>query len=187
MLSLSGLWLPVVVSAVGVFITSAVVHMVLPFHKGDYQQLPKEDSVRSALRDAGPAPGQYMTPYCSNMKDLGTPEMIKKFEEGPVGTFSIQANGMIKMGKSLALWFVLCLIISDFCAYIAGLSLGDGAEYLAVFQIVGATAFMAYALGEPANSIWRFQTWGNTLRSMIDGLLYALVTAGVFGWLWPAA
>jgi len=29
------------------------------------------------------------------------------------------------------------------------------------------------------------RNWGTTLKSVFDGLVYALFTAGAFGWLWP--
>jgi hypothetical protein len=34
-------------------------------------------------------------------------------------------------------------------------------------------------------SIWYSRAWINTIKSTIDGLIYALLTAGTFGWLWP--
>jgi hypothetical protein len=34
-------------------------------------------------------------------------------------------------------------------------------------------------------SIWYHRSWGTTLRYTVDGLVYALLTAGIFGWLWP--
>ena len=53
--------------------------------------------------------------------------------------------------------------------------------------ITGTTGFLAYGLGAPLESIWKGQKWGTSLRFLIDGLVYGLLTAGVFGWLWPAA
>lgn len=45
---------------------------------------------------------------------------------------------------------------------------------------------MVPALALLQNSIWYKRKWSSTLKSMADGLVYALVTAGTFGWLWPA-
>ena len=64
-------------------------------------------------------------------------------------------------------------------------SIPNGLDYLHVFRFVGTTAFMAYGVSCLVDSIWRTMPWSNTFRSMFDGLLYSLVTAGVFGWLWP--
>jgi hypothetical protein len=44
---------------------------------------------------------------------------------------------------------------------------------------------MAYGVANIANSIWKAQPWSNTIKEVIDGLIYAMLTAGTFGWLWP--
>jgi hypothetical protein len=72
-----------------------------------------------------------------------------------------------------------------FAAYVAGRALGPGAEYLRVFQLAGVTAFAAYSLALLQQSIWFKKQWSTTLKSMADGLLYGLLTAGVMGWMWP--
>ena len=76
-------------------------------------------------------------------------------------------------------------MVGFFAAYVAGHALPAGAYYLRVFQIVGVTTFVGYALALWQQSIWYGRSWGTTLRTSIDGLVYALLTAGVFGWLWP--
>jgi hypothetical protein len=50
---------------------------------------------------------------------------------------------------------------------------------------VGTAAFLAYGLANLSNSIWKGQTWSMTIKEVIDGLVFALLTAGTFGWLWP--
>jgi hypothetical protein len=89
------------------------------------------------------------------------------------------------MGKSLVLWFLYCVAVEIFAAYIAGQALQAGAPYLSVFRFAGATAFVGYALGLWQNTIWYGRAWTTTLKSNIDGLIYALLTGGAFGWLWP--
>ena len=84
------------------------------------------------------------------------------------------------------LWFLYTVVIGFMVAYVASRTLAPGAEYLKVFQIVGAVAFLGYAGAEPTASIWKFVSWGTTAKLVLDGLVYALLTAGVFGWLWPA-
>ncbi len=74
MVSLIDLWLPIVLSAVFVFIASSIIHMVLKLHNSDYHQLPGEDKIAAAMREAGVTPGYYSTPYFADMKDVGTPE-----------------------------------------------------------------------------------------------------------------
>ena len=185
MVGLSALWLPIVVSAVAVFIVSAIVHMALPYHKSDYGKLPKEDDVRAAMRAAGVAPGTYMFPRCESMKELDTPATKAKFEQGPVGILTVLPSGVPKMGKSLVQWFVYTLVIGIFAAYLASRTLAPGTHYLQVFRVVGCSAFLAYAGAHGADPIWRGARWSTTLKNLFDGLLYGLVTAGVFGWLWP--
>ena len=185
MISLTALWLPIVISAVVAFVASAVMHMVLPFHKKDYRQLPEEDKIRAVMREANVEVGNYFFPHAKDMKDAQTPEMVAKFKEGPVALVSVMPSGPPTMGKALGIWFVFCLVVSVFVAYLAGRTLDAGTSYLTVFRVAGTVAFMGYGLSECTNSIWKGQSWGTTVRSLIDALIYGLLTAGVFGWLWP--
>ena len=116
---------------------------------------------------------------------MGTPEMKAKLARGPVGLVTIKPSGIPNLGAYLGTWFGFCLLVSLFVAYLVGRTLAPGAVYLAVFRIAGTVAFMGYAFGDFVDSIWKSQPWSNTFRAVFDGLLYALVTAGVFGWLWP--
>jgi hypothetical protein len=187
MVSLVALVVPIVVAAVFVFVASSLVHMVLGYHRSDYKRLDKEDEVLTALRGAGVTPGFYNFPYCASPKEMGEPATVAKFEKGPVGHLTIIPSGRMNMGKYLGTWFVYCLVVSFFTAYLASRTIGadTGTDYLHVFRIVGATAFMAYGLGPVVNSIWMGQPWGNTIKHVFDGLIFSLVTAGTFGWLWP--
>ena len=94
-------------------------------------------------------------------------------------------NGPFAMGRSLVLWFVYSVIVGIFAAYVAGQALPAGAHYLKVFQFVGVTAFACYTVAGWQASIWYRRSWFTTAKNTFDGLLYALVTAGFFGWLWP--
>ena len=185
MVPLTELWIPIVVSAVFVFIASSIIHMVLKFHSSDYKQLAGEDQVAAAMREAGVSPGYHSMPYFADMKDMGTEEGLKKLNDGPVAFVTVVPNGPPAMGKFLGLWFVFSLAISAFAAYLAGRALGPEAEYLSVFRFAGTAAFLGYAAGEPISSIWKGQPWGMTIKHMVDGLVYALLTGGIFGWLWP--
>jgi len=185
MVPLTALWLPILLSAVAVFIASSIVHMVLPLHRGDYKRLPDEEKLLEALRSAGVAPGAYMFPCPEDFKDMGSSEMAEKYTKGPVGMMTVLPNGPPMMAKHLVMWFVYCLVIGFFLAYIAGRTLSAGVDYLAVFRVVGATGFLAYAGAYAADPIWRGASWPTTSKFLFDGLLYGLITAGVFGWLWP--
>ena len=184
MAPLAALWLPIVLSAVIVFVASSIMHTVLPYHKGDYKKLPDEDKVLSALSTAGLTRQLYVFPYCLP-KDMKSPESIKKYKEGPVGMMTIFPLGQPFIPKFLAQWFAYCLLISFFVAYLAGHTVAPGTYYLAVFRVVGTAAFLAYGLGILSNGIWKGYPWGFVIKEAIDGLIYALLTAGTFGWLWP--
>ncbi len=185
MIPLTALWLPIVLSAVVVFAASAVLHMVLPLHRSDFKGLPDEAGIRAAIRVAKVAPGTYFFPHARDLKESQTPEMKAKFEQGPVGIMTVMRSGPPTMGKPLAIWFVFCLVVSVFVAYVTTRTLGPGTSYLSVFRIAGTVGFMGYGSAECSNSIWRGEAWSTTAKNLFDGLVYGLLTAGVFGWLWP--
>jgi hypothetical protein len=184
MVSLSLLWLPIVLSAVIVFLASAIMHMVLPYHQSDYKKLPNEDSVLAALRSAGLKRGLYIFPFGTH-KEMNTPAMVEKYKTGPVGMMTVRPSGPVKMGGYLGMWFGYCLLVAFFVAYLTGHTVPMGADYLVVFRVAGTAAFMAFGLGTLSNGIWKSQPWGVTIKEVIDGLVYALLVAGTFGWLWP--
>jgi hypothetical protein len=185
MVSLSSLWLPILLSAVLVFVVSAIIHMVLKYHNKDYTRLPNEDAVRAAFRSGSVAPAQYIIPYCSEMSQVKTPEMRQKYTEGPVAVLNVMRSGVPSMGKPLTQWFIFSLVVSFFIAYIAAHAIPAGTRYLEVFRVVGAIGFLAYGASQVQQSIWWGKPWRNTWKDVLDGLLYGLVTAGTFGWLWP--
>lgn len=184
MVSLTALWLPILLSAVIVFVASSVIHMVLPYHRSNYKQLPEEDKLRAALRSAGLQPGLYMFPFCTH-KDMKSPAHQEKYKEGPVGMLTVFPSGPPAMSKFLGLWFVYCLLIGFFTAYLTGRTVAFGAHYLVVFRVAGTAAFMSYGLANLSNGIWKGQPWSVVLKETFDGLVYGLLTAGTFGWLWP--
>jgi len=185
MTPLAALWLPIVLSAVLVFVVSSFIHMMSPWHKNDYPRLTNEEQVLDALRPLAIAPGDYMMPRPRSREDLRSAEFAARADRGPVVMMTVMPNGMMGMGRALALWFLYALVIGLFAAYIAGRALAPGAPYLDVFRFAGATAFLAYAAALWQMSIWYRRSWGTTIRSTIDGLVYAMLTAGTFGWLWP--
>jgi hypothetical protein len=184
MVPLTALWLPILLAAVIVFVASSIMHMFLPYHRSDYQRLPDEDKLTAALRAAGLTRGLYIFPYCTP-KEMKSPAMIEKYKQGPVGMLTVFPSGPPAMPKFLGMWFVYCLLIGFFVAYLTGSTVAPGAQYLAVFRVAGTAAFLGYGLGHLVNSIWAGQPWSVTIKHVIDGLVYGLLTAGTFGWLWP--
>lgn len=185
MVPLGSLLLPILVSAVIVFVASSVIHMVLGYHRSDVQKVPDEDAAQDAFRRLGIAPGDYAVPCAGSSHDMKNPAFIDKMKKGPIVFMTVIAGGNTSMGASLALWFVYCVVVSVFGAYVGGRALGPGVSYLDVFRFVGTVTFACYAMSLPQASIWYKRNWATTLRSMFDGLIYASLTAGTFGWLWP--
>jgi hypothetical protein len=183
MISLTQLWLPILLGAVGVFITSSLVHMVIKWHAADYLKLPNEDAVRSAMR--GLAPGQYVTPHCPDMQDLQTPEMQKKFTDGPVAMTWVKPNGMGNLPAMLGQWFALSLGVSFLAAYVAARTLPAGAAHGAVLRVVATIAFLAYATGPITDGIWMGKPWRAVAKDVADAVIFAFATALPFMWLWP--
>ncbi len=185
MVPMMSLWIPILLSAVIVFVASSIIHMALRYHDSDFAKVPAEDDVMDALRRFNIPPGEYVIPRSGSSREMGTPEFIEKLKKGPVAFMTVMENAPPSMGKSLALWFVYCIVVGIFAAYITGRALGPGADYLAVFRFAGSTAFVGYAVALWQNSIWYKRAWSSTFKSTVDGLVYGLLTAGVFGWLWP--
>ena|SRR5689334_83571 len=186
MVPLESLMIPIALSAVFVFIASSIIHMVTPWHKHDLMKMPNEDGVMNALRPFNLPVGNYGLPKPDSMKDMQSPEFQAKYKAGPVAFITIRPSDF-SMGSTLVLWFIYSLVVSLFAAYIASVTLRSSAGYPRVFQVAGTVAFCGYALGQIHESIWWGRSWSWTIRNVLDGLLYGLLTGGTFGWLWPHA
>ena len=181
---LTVLWLPILLSAVFVFVASSIIHMILPYHRSSYRQLSDEDKVRAALRAAAVTPGLYNFPYCTH-KDMNSEAVKAKQIEGPVGFLTIFPSGPVFLPKFLIQWFVYCVIVGIFVAYLAAHAALPGATYRHVFGVVGTGAFLAYGVATLSTGIWKGQPWSVVFKEVFDGLIYGLLTAGTFAWLWP--
>ena len=184
MVPIASLWLPILLSAVAVFIVSSIIHMFLGYHSADYRRLPAEDEFMAAVRKLDVPPGDYMVPCPASHAAFKDPAFQEKFKAGPRAMMTV-FGPYTGMGAQLGLWFLYAVLISVTAAYISGRALAPGAHYLNVFRFAGATAFYGYSLAHLQASIWYKRSWGTTLRNVFDGLVYGLVTAGFFGWLWP--
>jgi hypothetical protein len=181
---LHALWLPILLSSVFVFVVSSIIHMALPWHKGDYGKLPEEDKVMDALRPIAIPPGDYMVPRCSSTADMKTPEFKEKLRKGPVMVVTVFPAGPFGIGKNLVLWFLYLVVVNFFAAYVTCHALPHGAPYPQVFRFAGVTSFLGYSAAIWQMSIWYRRSWVTTIKTTIDGLIYAGLTAGTFGWLW---
>lgn len=185
MVPIGSLLIPIIASAVLCFLASFILHMLLPFHRGDMKKVAKEDELMEAMRRLNIPPGDYGVPHAGSPEAMKDPAFIDKMKKGPVVYMTVSPGGAYPMGKYLSLWFVYQVVVSFIAAYVAGRALAPGAPYLEVFRFAGCAAFLSYSMAVPQHSIWYRRNWGTTIRSMIDGLVYALLLGGVFGWLWP--
>ena len=184
MVWLSSLWLAVLLSAVLVFITSSVIHMVLKYHKHDYQKTPQEDALLNAAQ--GIPPGEYFLPHMTGPDDAKDPAIKAKLDRGPRALVRIMSGTMATSFRNALIgWFVYALVVGLFAAYLASRTLSAGTPYMTVFRFVATVAFMGYGLAMAQESIWFGKRWSNTLRALFDALIYGLLTGGVFGWQWP--
>lgn len=185
--SLIDLWIPIILSGALAWIASGLIHMALKYHNSDYGKLDNEEDVATSLRAGSVDPGFYSLPYCVDMKEMNDEAMQERFKKGPVAFISILPNGMPPMGKLLVQQFAYFLISGVMIAYCATLALAPGADYMNVFRFTASVGFLAFFWSSIPYSIWYGHPWSTTIKYMIDSLVYALVVAGTFAWLWPAA
>ena len=179
------LWLPILVSTVLVFAASNLVWMVLPHHKSDTRALPDEAGATDALGKQGLKPGLYRFPWARSMAEMKDPAFVAKLDKGPVGFVTVMPSGPFSMGRAMGLWIAYLVVIGACVAYLTGRVLQPGAHYLEVFRVAGTVAFLAYSGAQLPAAIWWGKPLGVAFKEILDGLLYGLLTAGAFGWLWP--
>jgi hypothetical protein len=185
MTELSTLWLPILLSAVIVFVASSLIHMASPWHKSDYPRVPDEDALRAAVGPLSIPPGDYMVPRPVVRADMKSPQFAEKIRQGPNLILTVLPNGPFTMSRNLILWFLYVVVVGALAAWVAANSLPVGADYRHVFHVVAIAAFIGYTVSLWQMSIWYRRAWSTTIKATVDGMIYALLTAGTFGWLWP--
>jgi hypothetical protein len=185
MVSFAHLWLPILVSAVAVFIASSLIHMFLPYHRSDYRPIPSEDAVMEALRKFNIPRGDYLAPRPGSPEHMKSAEYQEKRKKGPVFMMTVM-SGEFSMGKIFGQWFLYLLVVGALAGCLAAHTLPPGAPFEHVFHIVGIVAFASYGMALWQLSIWYQRSWATTLKSNFDALIYAALTGAIFAWLWPA-
>lgn len=180
-MTILSLWMPILVSALLVFIASAAIWTALPWHKSDFAKTDREEAVREALR--GQVPGYYMLPFVMDQAAFKNPEVQQKWIDGPLAYITVIPNGLPKMGPKLVMSFLYYVIVGIVCAYVVSRTTGPGGDYLSVFRIAGTVSFIAYGVAYIQDSIWFGRPWAITGKNLFDALIYSLLTGGVFGWL----
>src|SRR5258705_10811262 len=152
--SLDQLWIPILLSAVLVFVASSLIHMVCKWHNSEYHGFSNEDEVRAVIRKGNAAPGLFIVPYCADPKDMAKPEMVKKFEEGPIAFVNVVKAKTPSMGKPLVMWFILTLVVAAVAGYLACHTVPVGAGFRAVAPGGGLWAFLSYPCGRVSRWTW---------------------------------
>jgi len=184
---LAPLWLPILVSAVVVFVAAGLVWMALPHHKKDIKTLPDEKAVTDLLKKLDPPPGMYMFPGCGDdCKDMKSPEYQARFKAGPWGSVNIMAS-QPSFARNLVLTFICYAVISLFVGYITLLAREPGEAFMSVFRVAGAVGVLAYCAGSIPNAIFFGKPGRFVLTDLADGIACGLLTGATFAWLWPAA
>jgi hypothetical protein len=185
MTPLLSLWLPIIVATAIAFVASSLIHMVLPWHKGDYPLVPNQDQIMDALRPFNLPPGDYMIPRPKDMAEMKTPEFKAKAERGPVLIMTLYKGMMENMGVLMGKWFVYQLVVTLFAAHIAGTLVGPGGDAKLIFHSAFIVAFSGYVLALWQLTIWYRRSMRITLTSTLDGIIYSLIVGLTFVWLWP--
>ncbi len=181
------LWMPILSGTFLAWIASALIHMVLKYHNSDYKQLSNEEEVAAALGKGTPSPGIHSIPHCVDMSKMGEPAMQAKFTNGPVAFVTVFPKGMPPMGKLIGQQILYFLVGAILIGYCATLALAPGADYMTVFRFVASVGFLAFGWAVIPFSIWYGHLWSTGAKYLLDALIYGLVMAGAFAWLWPAA
>ena len=186
MIPIVSLWLPILLSAVLTFVVSAIIWMVMPWHKTDHARVSDEGALLAALRAQNLEKGVYLFPFATGGADTQTPEYKEAVAQGPMGTLRIMTtSGPPAMGPRMLMSFVLYLVIGCFAAYVATRTLTPGASYIAVFRLTATVVFICHSVAHFHDVIWFGQRFSTALKNSFDGLIYGLLAGGVFGWLWP--
>jgi hypothetical protein len=178
------LWLPILLSAVVIWVISAIVWMALPHHKQDFIALPDEDGFMDYVRKSGIKPGNYVFPDFRDPKAMKSEKIQKALEEGPVGHLSVWPTPL-SMGGKLVATFIVYLVVSALIAYLTRVALPGAAPFAKVFQVAGTAGILAYCFSFIPNAVW-FGSYKRTIvANFVDGIVYGLITGAIFAWRWP--
>ena len=185
MIGLTALWLPILLSAVGVFVLSSLIHMLSGWHESDYPKVPNQDRVMDSMRALNIPPGDYFIPRPESRAEMRSPQFEEKMKKGPVVVMTVFPSGQQSFGRRLAQWFIYSLVVGIFSAYVAEAALPAGATFKLVLRFAGVTAFIGYGLALWQMSIWYGRSWLTTIKATVDSLIYAVLTSAILAWMWP--
>ncbi len=197
---LTHLWLPILLSGVGVWLASAIAWMAVGHHKKDRDAIPggKEQEFMDAVTRLGVGPGNYGFPdFCQlDASDLPREERRKAqkalYDRRPMGTLRVW--GEMNMGVNMLLTFLFYLVTSAAIAYLGWAALPHaraaeggvgGATFGKVFQVLGTAGILAYCFASFPGDVWFQKKRRAMAMDWLDGIVFGLITGAVFAWLWP--
>lgn len=178
------LWLPILLSALAVWMSSAIGWMLVNHHARDHRALPDEERSLDALRALKLPPGTYLFPFAGSHSKAHQAEMKAKWERGPTGTLRIW--GKVNMGACMAQSMIVYLVTSVLIGYIGAMAIPRGADFGHVFQVLGTAGVLAYCVGGVPGDIWFQQSRRAIAVGILDGIIFGLITGAIFAALWPA-
>lgn len=186
MIHAAALWLPALVATVAVFMASAVVWMAMPHHKKDFAGAEDEDGLMDAVRKCvSVAPGMYYFPFAKWGQE-NADAYKDKVRAGPVGILRVRdPKSALDMRSALIKAFLQYAAINAVIALLAAGVVGTEAHFAEVFHVTGLAAFLAYGFVGVQESIWFGLPGKVAVKHAVDGLVYAVITGAVFGWLRP--
>lgn len=178
-------WLPILLSAVAIFIASALIWMVAPHHKKEWRTHPNEAQVLAAIRGGGATPGAYLIPHAQDPNAMKDPAFQARMAEGNVGTLFLRPPGMPSMGRLMGQQFIYFLVVTALIAVLMVVVLPPSEGFMIVLKSVGLAAFMAYGFAVIPESIWFGRPWKSCVLTLVDAAIYAAITAAIFAKFWP--
>ena len=82
-------------------------------------------------------------------------------------------------------WTLAILVVSIVAACVAATTMTPGADTQKVWHVTGLVSLAAYGFGAWPESIWYGRKWSSAVKNTFDSVIYAVITALTFGWLWP--
>lgn len=175
------LWLPILLAGVACHVASTLAWTVLPHHKPEYRGAgDKEGALMDWVAQSGLAPGNYVFPHCQDMQEARSEDYARR-QGKCVGMLSIWP-GPVNMSRAIVQTLVFFLVAAFVIGYVASIGLPEGAQRSDVFRLVFTVGVLTHCFAKFPHVFW-FPT--RYAMSVVDGVVYAALTAGVFTLLWP--
>lgn len=181
-MSLSDLWLPILLAGLATHILSTLFWMVFPHHKPEWKRVPVEDDLMDFLQQRQVPADQYMFPFASSGREAGSEQF--KAKQAKCRGMLVLWERPLEMGPAIVKTLLFFLFASFSIGYVATLSLPAGADFARVFRFVTTVGLLTHVYAKFPNVFW-FRM--RVATHVMDGIAYAIATGLIFAALWPAA